>query len=217
AGREYRASVVGCPPGAGSVMHPGAAPQRGVFDGKASDSGVPRRLPGRPTRCLAFMRRIEPMPRRAKRPHRVGGPEPKFNNRTASRMMGRLMIRGKRSLAEHIVYQALEIIEQRAKRNPIDVFEQGLRAATPVIEVKPRRVGGATYQVPVEIRSERRLALAMRWLIASARGRAGGRAVAEKLASELMDAAAGQGATIRKREETHKMADSNKAFAHYRW
>ena len=157
------------------------------------------------------------MPRRAKVPHRVVVPDPKYNNRNVTRMIGRLMIKGKRSLAERIVYQALEIIEERAKRNPVDVFEQGLRAATPVIEVKPRRVGGATYQVPVEIRSDRRLALAMRWLIASARGRAGGRTMAEKLAAELMDAAAGQGATIRKREETHKMADSNKAFAHYRW
>jgi small subunit ribosomal protein S7 len=157
------------------------------------------------------------MPRRAKVPHRIVVPDPKYNNRNVTRMIGRLMIMGKRSLAERTVYQALEIIEQRAKRNPIDVFEQGLRAATPVIEVKPRRVGGATYQVPVEIRSERRLALAMRWLIASARNRSGGRTMAEKLAAELMDAAAGQGATIRKREETHKMADSNKAFAHYRW
>jgi small subunit ribosomal protein S7 len=157
------------------------------------------------------------MPRRAKVPHRIVVPDPKYNNRNVTRMIGRLMMKGKRSLAERIVYQAMEIIEQRAKRNPVDVFEQGLRAATPVIEVKPRRVGGATYQVPVEIRSERRTALAMRWLIASARSRAGGRSMAEKLAGELMDAAAGQGATIRKREETHKMAESNRAFAHYRW
>jgi small subunit ribosomal protein S7 len=115
------------------------------------------------------------------------------------------------------MYGALEIIEQRAKRSPVEIFQNALRAATPVIEVKPRRVGGATYQVPVEIRGDRRLALAMRWLIASARNRPGGRSMAEKLAAELMDAAAGQGATIRKREETHKMAESNKAFAHYRW
>ena len=128
-----------------------------------------------------------------------------------------MMWDGKRSLAERIVYQALDVIEQRAKRNPIEVYEAALRAATPVIEVKPRRVGGATYQVPVEIRGERKSALAMRWLIASARNRPGGRSMAEKLASELMDAAAGQGATIRKRDETHKMAESNKAFAHYRY
>jgi small subunit ribosomal protein S7 len=123
---------------------------------------------------------------------------------------------GKRSLAERIIYDALDLIEQRAKRNPVEVFEQALRQATPSVEVKPRRVGGSTYQVPVEIRGERKHALAMRWLIASARNRAG-KSMAEKLASELMDAASGQGMTIRKRDETHKMAESNKAFAHYRW
>jgi small subunit ribosomal protein S7 len=156
------------------------------------------------------------MPRRGTVPHRLVLPDPKYNNRNITRLVGRLMWDGKRSLAERIVYDALEIIEQRTKRNPVDVFEQALRAAQPVLEVKPRRVGGATYQVPVEIRSERKLALAMRWLIASARSRPG-KTMAEKLAAELMDAAAGQGATIRKREETHKMAESNKAFAHYRW
>ncbi len=157
------------------------------------------------------------MPRRAKVSHRPVLPDPKFNNRDVTRLIGRLMMDGKRSLAERIIYDALDIIEQRAKRNPIDVFQQALRAATPMVEVKPRRVGGATYQVPVEIRSERRTALAMRWLISSARKRTGGRSMADKLAAELMDAAAGQGATIRKREETHKMAESNRAFAHYRW
>ena len=157
------------------------------------------------------------MPRRAKVQHRPVLPDPKYNNKNVTRLVGRLMWDGKRSLAERIVYQALELVEQRAKRNPIEVYEQALRAATPMIEVKPRRVGGATYQVPVEIRGERKTALAMRWLIASARHRAGGRSMAEKLAAELMDAAAGQGATIRKREETHKMAESNRAFAHYRY
>jgi small subunit ribosomal protein S7 len=155
------------------------------------------------------------MPRRTKVQHRVVLPDPKFNNRNITRLIGRMMWDGKRSIAEHIIYEALDIIEQRAKRSPIEVFEQALRAATPVIEVKPRRVGGATYQVPVEIRGERKTALAMRWLINSARNRAGGHSMAEKLAAELMDAAAGQGATIRKRDETHKMADSNKAFASY--
>jgi small subunit ribosomal protein S7 len=157
------------------------------------------------------------MPRRAKVPHRLVLPDPKYNNKDITRMISRLMLSGKRSLAERIMYSALEIIEQRARRNPVEIFQNALRAATPVIEVKPRRVGGATYQVPVEIRGERRLALAMRWLIASARNRPAGRSMAEKLAAELMDAAAGQGQTIRKREETHKMAESNKAFAHYRW
>ena len=157
------------------------------------------------------------MPRRAKVPHRLVLPDPKYNNKDITRMISRLMLSGKRSLAERIMYSALDLIEQRAKRNPVEVFQNALRLATPIIEVKPRRVGGATYQVPVEIRGERRLALAMRWLINSARSRPGGRSMAEKLAAELMDAAAGQGQTIRKREETHKMAESNKAFAHYRW
>ena len=157
------------------------------------------------------------MPRRAKAPHRPVVPDPKFNNKNVTRLVGRLMWDGKRSLAEHIVYQAFDLIEDRAKRNPVEVFEAALRAATPNIEVKPRRVGGATFQVPVEIRSDRKMALAMRWLIASSRNRAGGRSMAEKLAAELMDAANGQGATIRKRDETHKMAESNRAFAHYRY
>ena len=156
------------------------------------------------------------MPRRTKVQHRVVLPDPKYNNRNITRLIGRMMWDGKRSLAERIIYTALTLIEERSKRNPVDVFEQALRNATPVIEVKPRRVGGSTYQVPVEIRGERRMALAMRWLINAARARTG-KSMAEKLAAELMDAAAGQGATIRKREETHKMADSNKAFAHYRW
>ncbi len=156
------------------------------------------------------------MPRRAKVPHRPVAPDPKFNNKNITRLVSRLMYDGKRSLAERIVYQALDLIEQRAKRNPVEVFEAALRAATPTTEVKPRRVGGATYQVPVEIRGDRKMALAMRWLIASARNR-NGRSMAEKLAAELMDAANGQGATIRKKDETHKMAESNKAFAHYRY
>jgi small subunit ribosomal protein S7 len=156
------------------------------------------------------------MPRRARVQQRVVLADPKYNNKNITRMVGRLMWDGKRSLAERIIYSALDLVEQRTRRNPVDVFEQALRNATPVLEVKPRRVGGSTYQVPVEIRGERRMALAMRWLIASARNRTG-KSMAEKLAAELMDASSGQGATIRKREETHKMAESNKAFAHYRW
>lgn len=126
------------------------------------------------------------------------------------------MLDGKRSLAERIIYDAFEAIEARLKRSPLEVFEQALKNATPTIEVKPRRVGGSTYQVPVDVRRERGNALAMRWLIRSSRSRSG-RTMSEKLANELMDAAAGQGATIKKREETHKMAESNRAFAHYRW
>ncbi len=119
-------------------------------------------------------------------------------------------------MAERIIYDAFDLIEAKQRRPPLDVFEQALKNATPTLEVKPRRVGGSTYQVPIEIRKDRGGALAMRWLIGSARKRTG-RSMAEKLASELMDAAAGQGVTIKKREETHKMAESNKAFAHYRW
>ncbi|MGH7192624.1 MAG: 30S ribosomal protein S7, partial [Candidatus Saccharimonadales bacterium] len=115
-------------------------------------------------------------------------PDPKFNNKHITQMVGRLMWDGKRSLAERIIYTALDLVEQRSKRNPVEVFEQALRNVTPVIEVKPRRVGGATYQVPVEIRGERRNALAMRWLINASRARAG-KSMAEKLAAELMDAA----------------------------
>ena len=156
------------------------------------------------------------MPRRKRVVRRPDIPDAKFKSRNVARFINKMMIDGKRSLAERIIYDAFESIEAKQRRAPIDVFEQALKNATPTIEVKPRRVGGSTYQVPVDVRRDRGNALAMRWLIKSARTRTG-RSMAEKLASELMDAAAGQGATIRKREETHKMAESNKAFAHYRW
>jgi len=126
------------------------------------------------------------------------------------------MVSGKKATAEGIMYDALTIVENQSRRNPIETFDQALRNATPMLEVKPRRVGGATYQVPVEIRPERRAALAIRWLIEAARKRAG-RSMAEKLAGELLDAAHGTGTTIKKREDTHRMADANKAFAHYKW
>ncbi|HLI69840.1 MAG TPA: 30S ribosomal protein S7 [Ktedonobacteraceae bacterium] len=156
------------------------------------------------------------MPRRKRAIRRTELPDAKFNSKNVNRFIGKLMLNGKRSLAERILYDSFDIIEAKQKRPPLDVFDQAVKNATPNLEVKPRRVGGSTYQVPVEIRKERGNALAMRWLIRSARARTG-RSMSEKLASELMDAAAGQGATIRKREETHKMAESNKAFAHYRW
>lgn len=150
-------------------------------------------------------------------------PDARFGNIHVTQFIGRLMYDGKRTLAEHIMYQAMEIIDERAKaatddrlkRAPVEIFELALRNATPTVEVKPRRVGGATYQVPVDIRRERREALAMRWLLTAARARKA-KPMAERLASELWDAAQMQGAAIRKREETHKMAESNKAFAHYR-
>jgi small subunit ribosomal protein S7 len=156
------------------------------------------------------------LPRRKKVVRRPDVPDAKFKSRNVARFVNKLMIDGKRSLAERIIYDAFDTIENRQKRAPLDVFEQALKNATPTIEVKPRRVGGSTYQVPIDVRRDRGNALAMRWLIRSARTRTG-KSMAEKLASELMDAAAGQGTTIRKREETHKMAESNKAFAHYRW
>ncbi len=156
------------------------------------------------------------MPRRRKAVRRPDVPDAKFNSRNVARFTNKLMLDGKRSLAERIIYNSFDLIEAKMKRSPLDIFEQALKNATPSIEVKPRRVGGSTYQVPVDVRRERGNALAMRWLIRAARTRTG-HSMAEKLANELMDAAAGQGATIKKREETHKMAESNKAFAHYRW
>jgi small subunit ribosomal protein S7 len=156
------------------------------------------------------------MPRRGKVVRPIVPPDPKFQSRGLQKFINRLMTRGKKSVAERIVYRALDLVEQRMRRAPLEVFDTAVRNAMPVLEVKPRRVGGATYQVPVEIRGERRLALAQRWLIQAARSRAG-KSMSEKLAAELMDAAQGTGATIKKRDDTHRMAEANKAFAHYRW
>jgi small subunit ribosomal protein S7 len=130
--------------------------------------------------------------------------------------MHKLMHSGKKSTAERVMYNSLGIIEQRTRRSPMETFEQAVRNAMPVLEVRPRRVGGATYQIPLEVRPERQLSLAMRWLLAAARARKG-RPIAERLAAELMDAASGQGVTIKKRDDTHRMAEANRAFAHYRW
>ncbi|RLT27346.1 MAG: 30S ribosomal protein S7 [Chloroflexi bacterium] len=156
------------------------------------------------------------MARRNRAPLRPVLPDPRFQSRLVTSFTNKLMYSGKKSTAERIVNDALDRLEQTTGRPPIDVFEQAVRNATPVIEVKPRRVGGATYQVPVDIRSERRQALAIRWLLAGARNR-GGRSMAERLASELMDAANNTGAAIRRREDTHRMAEANRAFVHYRW
>jgi len=123
---------------------------------------------------------------------------------------------GKRSTAERIVYGAFDIIEKQLKKPPLDVFEQALKNITPILEVKPRRVGGATYQVPIEVSSKRRMSLAIRWLTVTTKARSG-HSMAEKLAAELIDASQRQGATVKKREDTHRMAEANKAFAHYRW
>ena len=156
------------------------------------------------------------MPRRYRPPRRGVSPDPKYHNEIITRFVNRLMKDGKKSTAQRVLYDAMDIIEERTNRNPVEVFEEALSNATPQIEVKPRRVGGATYQVPVEIRTDRRMALAQRWLIQNARKRSG-KSMANKLAAELLDAANNQGATIRKRDETHKMAEANRAFAHYRW
>ena len=133
-----------------------------------------------------------------------------------AKMINRMMIGGKKSLAQAIVYDALKIVEERAARDPVDALEQAIKNATPLLEVKPRRVGGATYQVPVEVRAGRGPSLAMRWLVRSARAR-GGKSMTEKLAAEVVDAFQRQGAAVKRREDTHRMAEANRAFAHYRW
>jgi len=126
------------------------------------------------------------------------------------------MLDGKKATAERIVYDALDLVNQQLKTEPLEILGQAIKNATPALQVKSRRVGGATYQVPIEVQPERGLSLAMRWLLTSARAR-GGKSMAEKLAAELVDAAQGQGAAIKRRQDTHRMAESNKAFAHYRW
>ena len=154
------------------------------------------------------------MPRRAKIVRRVPPPDAKFNSELVARFINKIMERGKKGLAERIMYGAMESIQTRTGRNPLEVFEQAVYNATPVLEVKPRRVGGATYQVPVQIEGSRRQSLAIRWLLTSARNR-NGKSMEEKLANELLDAFNGTGATIKRREDTHRMAEANRAFSHY--
>ncbi|MBO6558749.1 MAG: 30S ribosomal protein S7 [Pseudomonadales bacterium] len=156
------------------------------------------------------------MPRRRVPPKRDILPDPKFGNKTLAKFMNHVMVSGKKSVAEKIVYGALDKIQERGSANPIEVFDAALEAVAPAVEVKSRRVGGATYQVPVEVRPSRRSALAMRWLVDSARNR-GEKSMSLRLAGELMDAAEGRGAAVRKREDTHRMAEANRAFAHYRF
>jgi len=154
------------------------------------------------------------MPRRSKIQRRILLPDAKYNSEMLARFINRVMERGKKGLAERIVYGAMETIQTRTGREPLEVFEQALYNATPLLEVKARRVGGTTYQVPVQIEGSRRQSLAMRWLLMSARGRPG-KSMEEKLASELLDAFNGVGATIKRREDTHRMAEANRAFSHY--
>ena len=143
-------------------------------------------------------------------------PDPRYNSVVVAKFVNNLMERGKKSLATRIVYEAMDTLAERTKRPAMEVFEEALKNATPLVEVKPRRVGGATYQIPVEISANRRMALAMRWLIDSARKRSG-RDMAARLAGELMDAARNEGNTVKKREDTHRMAEANQAFAHFRY
>ena len=143
-------------------------------------------------------------------------PDPKFKDVILSKFMNQIMRDGKKSTAERIVYGALDLVEDRAKRDPIDIFKDALEAIAPSVEVRSRRVGGATYQVPVEVRPERRQALAIRWLAAAAKSR-NENTMRERLAGELMDASQGRGTAVKKREDTHKMAEANRAFSHYRW
>jgi small subunit ribosomal protein S7 len=156
------------------------------------------------------------MPRRGRYEKHPVIPDARYNSLLVARFINKLMVRGKKSTAESIIYSTIDELERRAKRPGLEVFEQALRNATPVIEVKPRRVGGATYQVPVEIKGDRRQSLAMRWIIGAARKRTG-RSMIDRLTAELMDAANNRGNAVKKREDTHKMAEANKAFAHYRW
>src|SRR5690606_23389755 len=139
-----------------------------------------------------------------------------YGDITLTKMMNTIMVDGKKSVAEQIIYSALELMEKRTGQNPVEVFHEALSKIKPSVEVRSRRVGGATYQVPVEVREERRLALALRWLVIAARKRSE-KTMAERLANELLDAFNGRGGAVKKREDTHKMADANKAFSHFRW
>jgi small subunit ribosomal protein S7 len=143
-------------------------------------------------------------------------PDPKFGNVVITKFMNSVMYAGKKSVAEHIVYGALDIIEGKTKQSPVGVFEQALDNVMPTIEVRSRRVGGATYQVPVEVRSSRRQALGIRWIISAARGR-NEKTMTERLSAELLDASNNRGNAVKKREDTHRMAEANRAFSHYRW
>ncbi|MFT5174587.1 MAG: small subunit ribosomal protein S7 [Gammaproteobacteria bacterium] len=156
------------------------------------------------------------MPRRREVPKRTILPDPKFGDQTLTKFINVLMLDGKKSTAERIVYGALQQVADKTKEDPIEIFTRALENVRPVVEVKSRRVGGATYQVPVEVRPQRRTALAMRWLVDASRKR-GEKSMGIRLANELMEAADNRGIAVKKREDTHRMAEANKAFSHYRW
>ena len=156
------------------------------------------------------------MPRRGKVARHRATPDAKYNSVLVQVMINKVMRDGKKSTAERIVYDAMDLVAQRTKEEPRQVVEQALRNAMPVLEVRPRRVGGATYQIPLEVRPARQTSLAMRWVLTAARGRSG-RPMSDRLATELIDAFREQGTAIKKRDDTHRMAEANKAFVHYRW
>ena len=156
------------------------------------------------------------MSRRHAAEKRVINPDPKFGDLVVSKFMNNLMEQGKKSVAENIVYGAFDLLQSKSKADPIQLFHQALDNVAPAIEVRSRRVGGATYQVPVEVRAERRQALAIRWIITAARGR-NEKTMVERLSAELLDAGNNRGTAVKKREDTHKMAEANRAFSHYRW
>ncbi|MDL1959218.1 MAG: 30S ribosomal protein S7 [Deltaproteobacteria bacterium] len=156
------------------------------------------------------------MPRRREIPKRIIAPDPKYKNTLVSKFINGLMREGKKSLSRRIFYDAMDIVERRSKEDPVKVFEQSMENIKPVLEVRSRRVGGATYQVPVEVRTGRRQALAIRWLVGFSKKR-GEKSMAQRLAGELLDAYNRRGMAFKKKEDTHRMAEANKAFAHYRW
>ncbi len=156
------------------------------------------------------------MPRRRVAAKREILPDPKYKNTTLAKFMNHVMVDGKKSIAERVVYGALDVVSDKLKNDPLETFDKALESIQPMVEVKSRRVGGATYQVPVEVRAERRVALAMRWLVDAARGR-GEKSMALRLANEMLDAAEGKGAAVKKREDVHRMAEANRAFSHYRF
>ncbi|NLW24029.1 MAG: 30S ribosomal protein S7 [Clostridia bacterium] len=156
------------------------------------------------------------MPRKGPVPKRDVLPDPIYNSKKVTKLINQVMLDGKKSIAERIVYNAFDIVKEKTGKEPLEVFEEALKNIMPVLEVKARRVGGANYQVPVEVRPERRQTLGIRWLVAYARTR-GEKTMQQRLAAEIMDAANNTGAAVKKKEDTHKMAEANKAFAHYRW
>ncbi len=156
------------------------------------------------------------MPRRGKVAKRVILPDVKYGSEKLARFINKVMLDGKKSKAERIVYDMMDKVGEQTKRNPMEVFEEALQNTTPLMAVKPRRIGGATYQVPLEVPPVRGLSLSMRWLVTTARARKG-KPMAEKLAQEIIDASQNEGTTVKKRSDTHKMAEANRAFAHYRW